>query len=139
MIAFVLFILATFSFAAHQDLPRGGDLNFNALHWDALENKTLNGIKTVIISNKNHKELIGYVLDGSIKNLSKCPGKQQGKWSVCQESHSMDKVVSYQIYMQRQLGKETFQTYIVSFNFPKEKQNLYAPLLDSFFKDLSKP
>lgn len=139
LVSICLLFISSSVFSAPQSLPRGGKINLNSKNWIGLENKVFQGVKTFIVSNKKHKDLTGYLLGGTIENESKCKVKTSNKWATCQETHTIKNELSYQIYLQRKIGKNGFQTYVLSFNFPKEALDKYKKSLVNLEKDLSRP
>lgn len=131
-----LLILVSFQvFASPAPLPLGGSVSIDSKVWDA---KTLdrNLQKMMVFIHKEHQDLQGYVLDGYPKTKESCKKIKNSKaWVVCGNISEAKEFKSVQYTLERKVGN-AFQTYIISFNVPKDKYKSYLKELQKFSKGL---
>lgn len=127
----LLLLMTGHSFAAPIELPLGGIIAVDLKSWDVQKIPT--SAKTLMFLNKKVKGLQGILFDGTIKDQGLCDSKSTTQsWTVCDRKVNLPKEISFQIMSQRMIGPKVFQTYIYSFNYPKDKENEYLPHLKEF-------
>lgn len=135
LLSTLIFLMSFQIFASPAQLPLGGSISIDSKVWDA---KTLdrNLQKMMVLIHKEHQDLQGYVLDGYPKTKETCKKTKSGKaWVVCGNITEVKDFKSVQYTLERKVGN-SFQTYIISFNVPKDKYKPYLKELQKFSKEL---
>lgn len=133
----LIFILSSAAFAALLDMPLGGKLPVDTKTWDVQSLKKVPGSHSMIFIHKKYKDLKGLVFDGNIKGEGLCDPKNTSKsWKTCVRKVPMGKDLSFQLLTQRMIGPQTFQTYVLSFNYPSTQDSTYDPELQKLRKTI---
>lgn len=137
--SFFLFTLSYQVGAKVIDLPLGGQVNLPDEKWIVAPNPLLEG-KSLVLLHKEEKELRGYILNGSIQTSAQCQkiSKKSSIWTSCSQLISKDNNDYQQITLERKVSENTFQTYLISFAYPKEKKQKFSKLIETLTVDLEK-
>lgn len=123
----LMILIISFSVSARGiDLPRGGKIQVDSKTWTVLENKVTPELRSMIIFHKGDENLRGFILDGSIKNKSACKKSAEKSWSACEQKQKVQNEIHHQVYLQRKIGKDSYQNYVVSFNYDVSKEKEYS-------------
>jgi hypothetical protein len=129
----VSWFLLSSAIAAVVDLPKGGKVKIDSKEWNVQDTKALTGVSTLIFLHRGKKDLRGILMDGSVREEGQCGGKVE---TVCERRADLGAKLSVQLIKQRVLKDNVFQNYVLAFNFPKEKEAEFAPILKKLKADL---
>lgn len=140
MTYFTLLILGLSSLlhARSVELPRGGQIEIDQKEWTVLENKVTPELKSLIIFNKSDEKLKGFILDGTIKNAGVCKKDSGKEWLVCEKKQKVKDEIHHQVYLQRKLGKDAIQNYVMSFNYDLKAEKDFNKKISALKTSLEK-
>ena len=116
--------------AALVELARGGKINIDLNEWQIITSDSIVIKESMVIIHKK-TSLKGVLLDGTIKDHSPCK-VETNAWKTCQKSSEISKKKSQQIYLARKVASKVYQTYVVSFNYPKDKEVEFSKVVNKF-------